>query len=147
MATSQNEINTYICARPSSFRYRRRCKVWSQAHSYASVKSVAHGEIKQNCRRSGLRFSRPSTVLFYFTMCDGRALVNAHTLCRGPDARGAAVGPSLCLVSRQFNGPSTIRYRIHVDISISSHALKIRSFESALPSDDCKNILDGVGLR
>jgi len=41
-------------------------------HSYASVKSVAHGEIKQNCRRSGLRFS-PSTVdsfvLFQFQWC------------------------------------------------------------------------------
>jgi len=24
-------------------------------------------EIKQNCRRSGLRFSLPSTVLFYFS--------------------------------------------------------------------------------
>ena len=29
-------------------------------------------EIKQNCRRSGIRFNRPSTVLFYFSfrMCD-----------------------------------------------------------------------------
>jgi len=30
-------------------------------------------EIKQNCQRSGLRFSRPSTVLFYFSFMDVRS--------------------------------------------------------------------------
>jgi len=45
------------------------CRTWLHKFAVTEARRTWWNktEIKQNCRWSGLRFSRPSTVLFYFT--------------------------------------------------------------------------------